>query len=112
HIDDLDALAGEITAHLTDRGIFMFVVPVYDGPLGPLVHALDHDPTHIHKKARRFWLDWANRHFEVVDWWGLVRYLLPIGPYIHWPTRAWRSVAPAIAVVARRKRKGADPLQP
>jgi SAM-dependent methyltransferase len=103
HIHDLEALAGEIAAHLADDGVFVFVVPVYDGPLGPLVHALDHDPTHAHKRARRFWLDWANRHFSVIEWWGIVRYLLPAGPYIHWPTRSLRAVAPAIAVAARQR---------
>lgn len=108
HIDDLDAVAGEVGAHLVDRGIFMFVVPVYDGPLGPVVHALDRDPTHVHKEPRQFWLDWTGRHFDVVDWWGVVRYLLPVGPYIHWPTRTWRAVAPAIAVIARKRETGAS----
>ena len=38
-VEELEALAGEITAHLSDDGIFFFVVPVYDGPLGPIVRA-------------------------------------------------------------------------
>src|SRR5262249_58711932 len=77
HVDALDPLASDINHHLADGGIFFFVVPVYDGPLGPVVRALDHDPTHVHKQPRAFWLEWARRHFELVDWWGLVRYLLP-----------------------------------
>ncbi len=103
HIPDLDRVAAEVEAHLVERGAFVFVVPVYDGPLGPVVMALDKDPTHIHKTARRFWVDWAARHFEVIEWWGIFRYLMPGGYYAHVPTRALRSIAPAILVVARRR---------
>lgn len=103
HIPDLDAVAREVNAHLVDGGAFVFVVPVYDGPLGPVVRLLDGDPTHVHKMPRQFWLDWADRHFRVEKWWGIVRYLFPGGYYAHWPTRRLRRLAPAVAVVARRR---------
>lgn len=106
HIPDLERVAAEVNSHLVERGAFVFVVPVYDGPLGPVVMALDKDPTHIHKTARRFWIDWASRHFELVEWWGIFRYLMPGGYYAHIPTRALRSIAPAILVVARRRLEG------
>jgi len=103
HIPELDSVAAQVCQHLTASGAFVFVVPVYDGPLGPLVNALDRDTTHIHRMARDFWLHWAGRHFQLEGWWGIFRFLFPGGHYLHWPTRALRRVAPAIAVVARRK---------
>lgn len=103
HIPNLDTVAQDVNAHLVRNGVFAFVVPVYDGLLGPVVNLLDGDPTHVHRKSRAFWLDWAGRHFVVEEWWGIFRYLLPGGHYVHWPTHALRGVAPAIAVIARRK---------
>jgi len=103
HIPELDMVAAQVTAHLTAHGAFVFVVPVYDGPLGPLVNMLDRDTTHIHRMPRDFWLHWAARHFQVDDWWGIFRFLFPGGLYFHAPTRALRRIAPAIAVVARSR---------
>ena len=103
HVPDLDQIASEIQTHLKPNGAFVFVVPVYDGPLGPIVRALDGDPTHIHKNSRRFWLDWAARHFEVETWWGIFRYLIPSGPYLHYPSHPLRRIAPAILIRARRR---------
>jgi hypothetical protein len=91
-----------VAGALAVGGIFLFVVPVYDGPLGPVVRLLDKDPTHVHQKSRAFWLGWASRRFTVLDWWGLTRYLLPGGLYVNWPSRLARRVSPAIAVVARK----------
>jgi SAM-dependent methyltransferase len=102
HIDGLDDIAAQVRSHLVDNGVFAFAVPVYDGPLGPLVNRLDKDTTHIHRRPRRFWLDWTARHFSLADWFGAFRYLLPGGYYIHAPSRLLRRVAPAIVVVARR----------
>ena len=102
HVPDLAAVASFVGEALQPGGILVFVVPVYDGPLGWLVNLLDPDPTHIHKKGREFWLSWAAGHFQVVEWCGIFRYLLPYGPYVNWPTRWLRSMSPAIAVVARK----------
>ena len=103
HVADIDAVGDEISAVLRSGGTLMFVVPVYDGPLGPMVRLLDRDRTHLHRRPRAFWLNWAARRFAVVEWIGLVRYLLPVGPYLHWPTRTLRAVAPAICVIAQKR---------
>ncbi len=103
HIPDLETVARDTNEHLEANGAFVFVVPVYDGPLGPVVRTLDRDPTHIHKNSRGFWLEWASRHFRVERWWGIFRYLVPGGPYLHVPSKALRSIAPSILVSARAK---------
>ena len=104
HVKDLDEVARYVSREMAPGAAFVFVVPVYDGPLGWLVRRLDRDPTHIHKKPRAFWLDWASTWFEVAEWHGVFRYLIPAGPYINWPSSMLRSVAPAIAIVARKQR--------
>jgi SAM-dependent methyltransferase len=108
HIQDLENVALHVRSLLRPGGLFVFVVPTYDGPLGPIVHLLDRDPTHIHKTNRKFWLDWAARHFEVEEWTGIFRMLLPSGPYIHWPARPLRSLAPAVLVAVRTQMEGAN----
>ena len=104
HVSSLEALVASITGALARDGSFVFVVPVYDGPTGPLVRALDRDRTHVHKESRSFWLDLAPAELEAVDWWGIYRYLLPGGYYVHRVTRRLRRYAPAIACQMRRKR--------
>lgn len=106
HIPDLDDTAGQVRDHLVAGGVFAFAVPVYDGPLGHLVHLLDKDATHINRFPRRFWLDWARRHFELAEWSGAFRYLLPGGYYMHWTSHALRRIAPAVVVVTRRRAQG------
>lgn len=106
HLQDPEAVVSSIAAKLEPGGGLVFVVPVYDGPLGPIVRLLDRDPTHVQKRSRRFWLDLAARHLAVDGWSGVFRYLIPsrLGRYIHLPTRRLRAIAPAIAVVCRRDR--------
>ena len=100
HVPNLDAV-GRFIATLKPGGIFVMVVPVYDGPLGWLVRLLDHDETHIHKQSRKWWLEWVGNHLDVKSWQGIFRYL--VGTYyVHWPTRWFRSIAPAIVIVARK----------
>jgi len=101
HVADLDGALETVMARLAPGGALVFVVPVYDGPTGPLIRALDKDETHVHKEARRFWLKRIGRELRVEEYWGVFRYLLPGRVYAHWPTRALRAWAPAIAVVAR-----------
>jgi SAM-dependent methyltransferase len=102
HVPDLASVAAFVNSELDKNGVFVFVVPVYDGPLGGIVRMLDKDPTHVHKNPREFWLTWARQSFEIVSWTGIFRYLLPVGPYINWPNRRLRHIAPAIAVTVRR----------
>jgi SAM-dependent methyltransferase len=102
HVPDRDAAMTAITTMLRPRGCLMMVVPVYDGLCGPIIRSLDKDPTHLHKHGRDEWLAWVGRHFEVVEWWGILRYLLPGRWYLHVPTRIARGHTPAILVVGRR----------
>jgi SAM-dependent methyltransferase len=102
HVADLDAVGQYLSTTLKPGGVCLIVVPVYDGPLGWLVRLLDHDPTHVHKESRDWWVNWISRHLEVVEWRGIFRRMVG-GYYIHWPTRALRCIAPAIMIVARRK---------
>jgi SAM-dependent methyltransferase len=106
HIGDLEKVVHTVISKLTPVGSFVFAVPVYDGPTGPVIRFFDKDPTHLHKRSRNFWLNWARHYFQVVDWWGVYRYLLPGGYYLHKPTRIFRRSAPAIAVFARREKIG------
>lgn len=103
HIHDLDATARSVLAALKAGGVFLFVVPVYDGITGPAIRLLDRDSTHVHKRSRHFWLMWAKNYFELCSWTGIFRCLLPWGSYAHLPTRTLKKCSPAIAVIARKK---------
>jgi len=103
HLPDPDMVARSVREQLVDRGCFVFVVPVYDGVSGPVIRLLDHDPTHLHKWSRGRWLDWTKFHFDLVEWKGIVRYLLPSRRYLHVVTSAFRRHTPAIIVVARKR---------
>jgi SAM-dependent methyltransferase len=104
HVHNLELVADGFKNMLSSRGYLIFVVPVYDGPMGPVIRLLDHDTTHIHKKPRDFWLGWAESHFELCEWQGIFRYLFPAGVYLHFVTKVLRKFAPAIVVVTRKKR--------
>ena len=99
HVEALNDAGDSIASMLRPGGLFVFVVPVYDGPLGQLVEFLDKDPTHLHKRGRDWWLDWAAERFDVLDWHGIFRYLIPGGFYIHLTTHRTRRAATAILVV-------------
>lgn len=103
HVPDPDAVALSVKEQLVERGCFVFVVPVYDGLSGPVIRVLDRDPTHIHKWPRQRWLDWAAGHFDVLEWQGILRYLLPMKYYLHVTTRALRHHTPAIIVACRKR---------
>jgi SAM-dependent methyltransferase len=103
HIPDIDRVAEAVWSQLLPGGVFVFVVPVYDGLSGPIIRRLDHDVTHVNKWPRRQWLEWAAGRFEVIEWIGLARYLVAGRIYPHLSTRRWRGHTPAIGVVARRR---------
>lgn len=103
HVPDLDALARTIADQLHEQGAFVFVVPVYDGLSGPVIWRLDRDPTHVHKWPRDRWLAWAAEHFDVLDWLGIVRWLTPLGYYLHAVTHRLRRHTPAILVTCRKR---------
>ena len=101
HVPDPERTLEALRGAVKPGGLVLVVMPVYDGPLGPVVACLDHDPTHIHKCSRTFWLDMLSRYFQVVEWWGVFRKLLAGKVYVHMPTMLFRGIAPAIAVVLR-----------
>jgi Methylase involved in ubiquinone/menaquinone biosynthesis len=103
HVPRLETASASILSKLAPGGYFIFVVPVYDGPTGPIIRLLDRDTTHVQKKSRNFWLRWTSTYFDLCQWQGVFRYLFPFGTYIHVPTKLLRRLTPAIAVVARKK---------
>lgn len=102
HVSDLESARAAVDAQLLPGGLFFFVVPVYDGLSGPIIRWLDRDPTHLHCWPRQRWLEWAAASFQVLDWAGIIRHLLPMGIYLHLPTRRFRSHTPAIWVACRK----------
>lgn len=103
HVPELELTLAALCRQLKPSGRLMVVVPVYDGPLGPVITMLDKDPTHIHKCSRYFWLDLVSKYFDLVHWHGILRYLLPTGHYLHFPTCLGRSIATAVLMIAKRK---------
>jgi len=103
HLTDVDETLESIQAMLRPGGVLIAVMPVYDGVTGPLIRRLDSDPTHVHKWGRDQWLDRIGARFELLDWRGAFRFLLPFGPYLHFPTRRLRNHSPAILVAARNR---------
>lgn len=102
HLPDLDETLEAFQAQLNPKGILLAVMPVYDGPLGPIVHLLDKDPTHIHKKSRQYWVDLLSNRFDILEWHGIIRYLMPGGVYLNYPTNTFKSIAPAVLVVCQK----------
>lgn len=102
HVAELPTAVSELARILEPRGYLIVTVPVYDGPLGPVVRALDHDPTHIHKIGRGDWLGGplADR-FELLAWEGAFRYYL--GRYWHFRSAHLRAYSPAIVTAWRRR---------
>ncbi len=103
HVAELDQALACIRARLAPSGHLIAVVPVYDGPLGGLVRALDHDETHVSKWARAAWNTTLQRHgFRVVAWGGIIRRLLFGRFYLHVTRPAWllKRVGSAVWIVA------------
>ena len=107
HVPNIENQFSQLCSWLVPGGLFAFVVPVYDGPLGPIVHLLDKDPTHIHKWSRKRWLELAEGQLVDVEWHGLFRIMPPVGRYIHFPSSRLRQAAPAV-FVSGRTRSSAD----
>jgi SAM-dependent methyltransferase len=103
HLPDLPETLDAFHHQLNPGGILLAVMPVYDGPLGPVVHLLDKDPTHIHKKSRQFWVDLLGQRFDILAWNGIIRYLIPGGVYLNYPTNALKAIAPAVLVVCKKR---------
>lgn len=106
HVPDLRAALVSIHRHLQPGGVLIAVVPVYDGPLGWLVTALDKDTTHVSKWGRGQWLETLRAcGFEVVEWGGIIRRLLGGRWYMHLtrPQGVLRPIGSALYYVARKQ---------
>ncbi len=104
HIADQDAAFARVRELLRPKGLLCLTVPVYDGPLGPVVSALDKDPTHLHKLGRRDWVTACHtRGFDVLHWIGLYRYFVGGRFYAYYQSLFGRRWAPAIMLVARAR---------
>lgn len=102
HVPDVAAALLSIRRHLNPTGVLALTVPVYDGPLGPVVDALDKDLTHVHRCSRAFWYHvLAATGFQVVRRVGAFRLALAAGAYVHLTSSLAASFSPAILVVAR-----------
>ena len=102
HVPQLNELLRNIATALRPGGVLLYVVPVYDGPTGPVIRLLDRDETHIHKWDRWSWLSLVSNSLTIERWEGIYRYLLPGRSYLHLPTKSLRRFTPAIAVIARK----------
>lgn len=103
HVPDLKKAFSGIKNQLKKEGLALFVVPVYDGLVGRLVDLLDKDETHVHKESRWWWLEKTSEHFEILEWLGIWRYLLPFGIYVNFPTSQLRNYSPSVMIIVRKK---------
>jgi SAM-dependent methyltransferase len=100
HVTDLDAALANIAGLLKPGGILVATMPVYDGPLGPLVDRLDHDRTHVHRRPRDFWVARISPVLPVRYVTGVWRYFFFGRWYLNLVSRASRRWTTAILVVA------------
>ena len=103
HIPALPSVFDSAHRLLEPGGLFVFTVPVYDGPLGWLVKRLDKDPTHVWKRGRDFWLQQLAPRFRLLRYTGVWRYFLPGGVYLNLVSRLSRRVTTAVLVVAQKQ---------
>lgn len=103
HVSDLEKAFINMKKHSKKDTVLFFVTPVYDGLFGRAVSILDKDETHLHKKSRYWWIERINRHFKIVEWTGIFRYLLFGRYYINNINTLTKAFSPAILVVARNE---------
>jgi len=102
HVESLDNMLSEIRRVLKKDGVFVFVVPIWEGISGFISQLVDRDPTHIHKKNKKFWFKKMENHkFNVADWIGIFRILFV--KYFHFQTIALKNYSPIILVICKRK---------
>lgn len=94
----------KIHSVLSKFGTLVVVVPVYDGIIGKFVDRMDNDPTHVQKKERKFWIRLLrDQGYTILIYQGIFRYFLFRAIYLHWISRFFRDIAPAIYILARKK---------
>ena len=105
HVPDLPAAFAAAKRRLNPGGVLAISVPVYDGPVGVLVEAMDRDPTHVHKLGRREWLARCDDHgLRVLRKVGIVRYFVHGRFYVHVQSRKLFAASPAILLITTQTR--------
>jgi 2-polyprenyl-3-methyl-5-hydroxy-6-metoxy-1,4-benzoquinol methylase len=104
HVSEIENAFSHLKTLLTDEGILVITVPVYDTIIGKIVMKLDKDPTHVHKHSRYWWLDTLIKNdFRIIHWTGIWRYYFKNLFYLHYCSRLTRSFTPAIMIICRKK---------
>ena len=114
HVPDTDLALKRLRALLAPAGILAMAMPVYDTLPGRFFGLIDRDPTHVHRRGRRFWLDRLRQAgFNPIVFKGILRAPLP-GTFLHLISPLFRSFSSAIFVIATRReahQPGARDLQ-
>lgn len=103
HVPDLDGALHRLHRLLRRGGILVIAVPVYDSPPGWLIRLIDHDPTHIHRRSRWFWLERLRQTgFKPVVVKGILRLPVP-GYFVHTISPLLRRFSSALFVICTRE---------
>ena len=103
HIPDLRKALDKINLLLTDKGIFMCVIPVYDGLFGRIGRLLDRDVTHIQKLGRKIWEKMLFDKFLIIKKMGLIRFSIFPTWYLHIASAKLNDQSQALMIIARKK---------
>lgn len=103
HVPDTDLALARLHALLAPDGILAIAVPVYDTLPGRFFGLIDRDPTHVHRRGRRFWLDRLRKAgFDPIVFKGILRAPLP-GTFLHLISPVFRSFSSAIFIICTRR---------
>lgn len=102
HVPDADKSLANIKLALKPNGVFICVVPVYDGPFGFMGGLLDRDSTHVNKKSRDFWLKKFVKYFQIVEIKGILRKEIFSGFYFHFMNKRLAGIGQAILVKMKK----------
>lgn len=103
HVLDLDAALKKIKNLLKKSGLFVCVVPVYDGIFGRIGGLLDKDLTHVHKKNRQFWLNKLNGQFKILKVSGILRGYFPLIGYLQIKSKFLTGTGQAILISMKKR---------
>lgn len=103
HISDLKKALNKIDSLLIDKGIFICVIPVYDGLFGRIGRLLDRDMTHVQKLGRKTWEKILADKFIIMKKIGLIRFSILPTWYLHIASTKLNSQGQALMIIARKK---------
>lgn len=103
HIPDIHGALHHLNNLLSNNGILIITVPVYDTLVGKLVVVLDKDPTHVHKNSRHWWINLVKKEgYDILNWKGIWRYYFKNVFYLHHINSLTRAFSPAIMIIAKK----------